>query len=204
MGGYGSGRHRSYDAHSTTGSYKSIDVRKWQRKGLLIPGQSFSWQWFYNGELCASIGVHTAEDHVMLSYRHRRNEQEDWICLDYPVRLEWSACHLGGKRPWFICPTKNCDRRVAILYSRAIFSCRHCNALVYSSQREQLHDRAANQADKIRDKLQWEPGILNGGGIKPKGMHWSTFRRLEAKHNALVRVSLQAASLKFGSAIWDL
>ena len=23
----------------------------------------------------------------------------------------------------------------------------------------------------------WEPGILNGEGLKPKGMHWRTFER---------------------------
>lgn len=197
MGGYGSGRRWHYTAHDVTGDYQSIDVRKWQRKKLLVPGQSFSWQWWRNDDLHSSIRVHTATDHVILSYR-RRKQEDEWIDFEYPVYLMWSACHLGGKRPWFLCPVKNCGRRVAILYSNGIFSCRHCNRLVYSSQREQLHDRAASQADKIRDKLQWDPGILNLSGIKPKGMHWSTYRRLEAQHDALVRTSLNAASLKFG------
>jgi hypothetical protein len=53
------------------------------------------------------------------------------------------------------------------------------------------YDRTARQADKIRKKLGWEPGILNGRGWKkPKGMHWRTFERLTAKHNALEQESL--------------
>ena len=29
-------------------------------------------------------------------------------------------------------------------------------------------------------------GILNGNGWKPKGMHWRTFERLRAAHDAAV------------------
>jgi hypothetical protein len=62
----------------------------------------------------------------------------------------------------------------------------------------------ALETDKIRDRLEWEPGILNGEGLKPKGMHWSTFNRLKKKHNRLVKISLQEASLKFGLDVGDL
>ena len=44
----------------------------------------------------------------------------------------------------------------------------------------------------------WEPGILNGNGGKPKGMHWRVFERLEARHDALVNASLAGALAKFG------
>ncbi len=43
---------------------------------------------------------------------------------------------------------------------------------------------------RIREKLAWEPGILNGNGWKPKGMHWRTFERLTAEHDAFVQISL--------------
>ena len=39
-------------------------------------------------------------------------------------------------------------------------------------------------------QLGWDVGILNLAGGKPKGMHWRTFKRLTAKHNAFVGVSL--------------
>ena len=37
MGGGGSGRYWHYGAKNTTGDYRSIDVRRWQRDGLLAP-----------------------------------------------------------------------------------------------------------------------------------------------------------------------
>jgi hypothetical protein len=48
----------------------------------------------------------------------------------------------------------------------------------------------ARRGDRIRDKLGWEPDILNVDGWKPKGMHWNTFERLTAQHDGLVRTSL--------------
>jgi hypothetical protein len=59
--------------------------------------------------------------------------------------------------------------------------------LAYPGQRETWDDRGARKADRIRDKLGWEPGILNGNGWKPKGMHWNTFERLTAQHDAFVQ-----------------
>ena len=52
-----------------------------------------------------------------------------------------------------------------------------------------MDSRATRQADKLRDRLGWIPGILHGNGPKPKGMHWRTFERLQAKHDALVQVA---------------
>ena len=47
-------------------------------------------------------------------------------------------------------------------------------------------------------RLKWEPGILNGNGIKPKGMHWTTFERLQTRHDALVNQTLAGVMAKFG------
>lgn len=58
-------------------------------------------------------------------------------------------------------------------------------------QRETDNDRTIRKADAIRARLGWEPGILNGGGGKPKGMHWRTFRRLTAQYYDLVRIGLE-------------
>ena len=68
--------------------------------------------------------------------------------------------------------------------------------MAYPSQRETWDDRAARKADRIRDKLGWEPGILNGNGWKPKGMHWNTFERLTAQHDAFVQISLAGMTAK--------
>lgn len=189
MGGMGSGRHWHFGANDTTDDYRSIDVRRWRRGGLLEPHQSFGWQWSRQGEVVASIRVRTEPDRVILTYRHRSGGS-DWKDESYPVYLDWTACHLGGQRPWFLCPVHGCSRRVALLHGGAIFACRYCHQLAYPSQREGWGDRAARRAERIREKLGWEPGILNGDGWKPKGMHWNTFERLTAQHDTFVRISL--------------
>jgi hypothetical protein len=79
-----------------------------------------------------------------------------------------------------------------------VYACRHCHKLAYQTQREQPHDRACNRADTIRKRLGWEAGILNGNGSKPKGMHWQTFQRLQARHNDLVNQSLAGMAAKLG------
>lgn len=196
MGGSGSGQR--WDAKDTTDDYRSIDVRRWQRDGLLAPHRIFGWQWSRDGEVVASIRVRTEPDRVILTYRHRSGG-EDWKDENYPIYLSWSDCHQGGQRPWFLCPARGCGRRVAVLYGGEIFACRHCYQLAYPSQRETSGDRAARRADKIREKLGWPGGILEGSGWgKPKGMHWATFERLTAQHDALAQKSLDGVIRRFG------
>ncbi len=107
--------------------------------------------------------------------------------------------NLGGKRPWFLCPARGCGKRVAVLYGGAIFACRHCHQLAYPSQRGAGYDRAARRADKIRARLGWKLGILNPKGWeKPTGMHWCTFERLNAEHDAFVAKSLAGITKHLG------
>lgn len=84
MGGQGSGRRWHCGAKDTTEDHRSIDVRKLQRKGLLSPGQAFSWQWSLNGQQVASIRVRTEFDRIILSYRHRGGDGE-WHDKEYPL-----------------------------------------------------------------------------------------------------------------------
>ncbi|MER2539480.1 MAG: hypothetical protein ABTQ26_09585 [Azonexus sp.] len=195
MGGFGSGHGQG--GKDTTSDMRALDIRRLQRDGLLTPGRWFMWKWSRNGEEVASIQIKTELDRVILNYRSRSNGG-DWQPIEYPVHLEWTACHLGGRRAWFHCPAQGCGRRVAILYGGTIFACRHCHRLAYASQRERADDRATRQADRIRDKLDWEPGILNGEGGKPKGMHWRTFDRLRAKHDVCVEASLAGMAQRLG------
>ena len=189
MGGFGSGRHGVGPKKHTTGEYIAIDVRRWNRRGLLEPGREFQTSWASLGKPAASIHVRTESNRVILTYRHRRGSAE-WNDECYPIYLDWTACNLGGHRPWFLCPTTGCNRRVAILYGGEIFACRHCRQLVYPSQREPEFERAARRTDGIREKLGWELGVLNGEGSKPKGMHWSTYERLTAQHRDLEQTFL--------------
>lgn len=88
---------------------------------------------------------------------------------------------------------------MAVLYAPGkYFACRNCCGLGYATQKEGAGDRAASRAEKLRKRLGWEAGILNGNGDRPKGMHWNTYRRLRSDHDALVQVSLRDIAVKFG------
>ena len=198
MGGPGSGRRWHYGEKATTDDYKSIDVRKWARDDFLTPGYRFTCAWTMNGEKAGSIQVESQVGRVKLFYRSRDYGGE-WRPHEYPVDLDWTPCHLGGHRVWFRCPASGCGRRVAKLYGGKIFACRYCHDLAYRSQREGAHDRSARCADCIREKLGWPEGILNGSGWgKPKGMHWTTYNRLCAEHDALVEHSLASFVGRYG------
>jgi hypothetical protein len=196
MDGWGSGSWQI--GKGTTDDYRALDVRQLHRDGPLAPGRSYSLSWTRNGEIVASIRVRVESDRLNLNYRYK-SSNSDWHPMDYPVYLDWTDCNLGGRRVWFLCPASGCARRVALLYlgGSGIFACRHCYSLVYASQRETGDERAARRADKIRDRLGWEPGILNGEGYKPKGMHWRSFERLQAKHNDFVNTSLVGMMQRF-------
>ena len=197
MGGMGSGR-RDQGGKDTTDDCHILDVRLFQRDGVLVAGRSFTTNRMRNGKAVASIQMRSEADRVILDYRHQRGGGE-WKSQNYPVQIEWTPCNYGGTRAWFRCPANGCGRRVAKLYlGGSIFACRHCYQLVYSCQRENFEDRATRQADKIHDRLKWEPGILNGHGIKPKEMHWRTYQRLTMKHDELVSITLNYMAHRMG------
>ena len=196
MGGFGSGRRFGKDC---TDDLRALDLRKINRAGLLTPGRWFSWQWSRNGSTTATIGLRMEADRVVLDYRNKSPHHNggEWEPMTYPVQLDWTACTFGGRRAWWRCPAVGCGRRVGVLYGGRVFACRHCHRLAYRCQREADHDRASRRADKLRDRLSWEPGILNGNGLKPKGMHWRTFEGLHAQHDAHVTQSLAGMVAKF-------
>ena len=197
MGGFGSGRQ---GCKRCTNDMLALDVRKINRAGLLSPGRWFNWQWTCNGEVTAAIGLRVEADCVVLDYRNQNRDYNgsEWESMNYAVRLDWTACGFGGRRIWWQCPAVSCGRRVAVLYGGRVFACRQCNHLVYRCQREPADDRATRRADTIRSRLGWDPGILNGSGTKPTGMHWRTFERLEREHDAYVNAALAVMAAKFG------
>ena len=195
MGGPGSGRRFYYGAAGTTSDYRRLDVRALQRRNLLTYGESRRWNWIRDGKISGFIWVRPEPGRVILSYQHR-HQDTDWKSKEYSVTLDWTPCHFGGLRAWFICPIQGCSRRVAILYGGEIFACRHCYQLAYRCQRESDYDRAARRADTIRERLGWDLGILNDSGTRPKGMRRETYRRLCSQHDAFVRSALSAIAIR--------
>ena len=109
---------RAFGGRATCESYLSIDVREWRRQGLLRAGKLFDCTWARNGEQSGSIGVRGEADAVVLAFRSRGPQSREWESVEQRVPLVWTRCHLGGKRPWFICVGlrggPRCGRRVVI------------------------------------------------------------------------------------------
>jgi predicted RNA-binding Zn-ribbon protein involved in translation (DUF1610 family) len=193
MGGLGSGRRSSYSGKPQTGDAMPLDIRHITRKGLLVPGFSFSLQWMTNDRQVAGISIRVDVQSMMLSYRIKSSGE----VVKQSVQLQTSPCHLGGHRHWFTCP--QCGKRVAVLYAQGrYFGCRQCGGLGYATQNEGKGDRASTRADKIRRRLGWKAGILNGDGSKPKGMHWKTYLRLKSHHDALAQRSFHDIGRRLG------
>ena len=194
MGGRGSGRCSSYSGKVETSDSMPLDIRKITRKGLLVSGRSFSWQWTVNDRQVAGISVNVDFKQCMtLSYRLKSTGE----VVQQRVHTQSTPCHFGGQRQWFTCP--RCCRRMAVLYAPGrYFACRECAGLGYATQKEGPGDRASTKANKIRQHLGWPVGILNNDGGRPKGMHWTTYLRLESHHDALVQVSLHDLGRKLG------
>lgn len=193
MGGRGSGRRTSYGGKPETNDSMPLDIRKITRKGLLSVGNRFSWQWLVNDQPVAGISIRVDFQSMLLSYQMKSTGE----VVAQRVRTQTTPCHLGGERHWFTCP--RCNKRVAVLYAPGrYFACRQCGGLTYATQKENMSDRASTKANKLRTRLGWELGILNGEGVKPKGMHWKTYNRLKSQHDALVQISLYGMGHKLG------
>lgn len=177
------GKARGYGRHYTD-EMRSIDVRRLQREGALKPGAISNVSWTLRGGSTASIGVAAKSDHVRFIYRNSERGGP-WKDVDCRVELDRTPMHFGGEQTWWRCPC--CHRRVALLYVGRAMACRHCWNLAYRVEQETDENRAFRRVHRIRSRLGWSPNILNGAGDKPKGMHWRTFLRLRAEHDAHVQ-----------------
>ncbi|WP_394154515.1 hypothetical protein [Loktanella salsilacus] len=185
MGGIGSGTYARLGTRNTVDDMRALPISKLSKAGWLSSGGTCAFTWSRAGRRIGAINETAAAGHVVLSYKARSNGTE-WRDMKYSVQIDRTPCNLGGTRAWFICPAQGCGRRVATLYGGAVFACRHCHRLAYPSENESRHDRTARRADKLRDRLQWPQGILNGSGWgKPKHMHRVTYHRLEQEYRQL-------------------
>jgi hypothetical protein len=176
MGSIGSGRPPGYGRRLAEDS-RPLDVRRLKRSGDFVPGRSIYWEWTVAERSVSDIRIQVLVDQVILTYDYWSGVEREWKATRQVVRLTSTPCHLGGQRPWWLCP--DCGRRVAVLYGPfRFYACRNCHQLAYESQREDRFERKARKAQFIRRKLKWPPGILRPPGGKPKGMHWDRYWRL--------------------------
>lgn len=182
MGGFGSGVWRDRGAGRCE-HYRRIDLAYLNRHKLV--GRSVisgTLRWTRGHERTGSVNYTVTSDKFHLSYRTRAYGEEDWQSVEEDIWFDWTDTAFGGRRRWFICPS--CCRRCRILYGGSLLRCRKCYRLTYESQYEPAWGRAISRAQKIRERLGGSGSMDEGFPPKPKGMHWKTYRRLEAQDEA--------------------
>jgi len=193
VGGFGRGRPgwRPVGEHMLR-----LDVRQLYRKGWLRPGCMFSLRWTRNDNPAGSIGVTTGSDAIRLRYTHTRDGQSE--TMDYAVALDRTPCNYGGTRTWFLCP--RCGRRVAVLYGKKWFWCRHCYGIAYAVENEDKLSRMLRHLNKLRERVQARAGMAYSVTFKPKGMHQQTFDRIRWEIEELEESVCLAEAQRFGLA----
>ena len=183
MGGFGSGRYYRSSGRVTTEETKRIDIRYMKQQNMLRPNTRGSLSWSCGGEPTGNINYTMYENTMVLNFKWRHYDDEDWQSVEQTIWFDRTRCNYGGTRKWFLC--SHCGTRVAVLYGADIrFLCRHCYRLPYTSQGEDYPDRMQRRADKIGLKLDPD-GLDDDYYYKPKGMHWKTFNRLISTNNRL-------------------
>jgi hypothetical protein len=168
----------------------SIDVRQLHRDGRFMTPQSFPMAWKIGDEPCGEIQIQTELNVVILRFQCKDVETSKWNLVEQSVPITWTACALGGQRPWFVCDVLNsgvrCEHRVAKIYlgTSPVFACRHCQCLTYASQNKTTRLRLIGKAMKIRMKLSGSPNLCEPFPDRPKGLHRSTYERLRKIHDA--------------------
>ena len=144
------------------------------------------------GKLATTSSLSNYPKLRIASVKHRLGQHAKAIRLDYSFRgksygydvgITTSSCHYGNYRYWFNCP--NCNKRVGVLYCAGLYVCRHCIGANYATQLMQPIDKLFRKVAKIRHRLQWQQGIANGHGSRPKGMHRKTYDRLVSEHDRI-------------------
>ena len=114
---------------------------------------------------------------IEVSYTHRSKPYQ------YSIQLTKTSCNYGHYRHWWLCP--KCSKRVSVLYCAGLYVCRHCINANYGSQLQQPIDRIYSKLNALRERLEWQVGIIHGIGDRPKRMHRTTFNRLLVEYEQL-------------------
>jgi hypothetical protein len=176
-------------------AFRSIDVRRIYREGRLHAGKCFALSWSRAGKPFGQAYVLVEGDAIFLVFEAPTDGGSECSSVIRHVPITWTACHLGGQRPWFRCPLRACGRRCAVIYIAGEYvACRRCPGLAYASQREPVRQRGLMKAQKIRIGLGGSPSMMDKFPDRPKGMHEKTFRGLWAAHDRAADQSMAGLS----------
>ena len=172
MGGYGSGGGRMA---SQMDEFHKLDLKDFERSWF-ENGRRGRVTWSRGGNVTGSIGYTLGFDFIELNYLQGRAPHQEEVRERF--HLSFTEQPFGGCRRWFVC--RGCGGRCRVLIGGHYFRCRQCYRATYPSQYERFRVHGLAKAEKAREKVGAEPGLANYWPRKPKGMHWRTYRRLEA------------------------
>jgi hypothetical protein len=174
MGGWGSGSRSRFAPK--TDEFHKLDLADFKRHWF-EHGFNGTCRWSRGDRETGSIGYMLRPDHMQLRYSVTR--QGEKVSIDERFDFDFTEQPFGGMRRWIIC--RSCEKRCRVLYGGAYFRCRKCYEATYPSQYEQIRIPGLSRAERVRDRLGGAPGFIHAFPDKPKGMHWQTYRRLQAK-----------------------
>ena len=184
MGGSGSGRWGMAQTKQDTEGLLRLDVRYLARNGYLAAqvGEEAvgTLVWSCQNRPVGEIVVRYRGDQpqvLTLEYTVRRRVGAPLEVVREQIALERTACRYGGERVWVQCP--GVEKRRAVLYEvRGSFRCRVCQALAYTSTREDQGERMMRRAAEVRRRLGGGPdGNLWDIPPQPAGMHGRTYHQ---------------------------
>ncbi|MFT7223858.1 MAG: hypothetical protein ACI82Z_001401 [Cellvibrionaceae bacterium] len=180
MGGIGSGSYSRWNSKATTESTKRIDIRHMHKQGYLKPSTHGELSWTCGGKPSGNIRFIAYSRYLRLDYRFKQHDEE-WQPVQQQIYYDYTPCHYGNSRQWFLCP--KCHKRVAVLASDGpLFLCRHCYDLTYRSKNNNYIERLRDKRDSLGQRIFAD---FNGdyGCTKRKGMHQRTFDRLKEQYH---------------------
>lgn len=174
MGACGSGRNNRFA--SKTDEFHRLDLADFKRHWF-EHGYSGTMRWSRGEHETGSIGYRLGHGHMRLVYTVGREDERRNV--DERFEFDFTSTSFGGERRWILC--RSCGRRCRVLYGGAYFRCRKCYSATYPSQYERWAMPGVSRAERTRQRLGGEPGFIHPFPNKPKGMHWRTYRRLQAQ-----------------------
>lgn len=186
MGGFGSGRrYEKHERRTDVEVCPAVDLRI--LKNNLGSDVLVTQKIFRNNRLYFKFMIDLSDaedDFVTVHYPHQGKLQKQQISL---TRM---ACHLGGSRPFMLCP--ECREQFCVLYLKdGAWACKHCHGLAHRSQRLNPRKRHLHMLRKIENKkLRGLPPDEKPYRMKQK-KHQKIVNELAERHHEINKIAKQ-------------
>jgi hypothetical protein len=135
---------RAGSSRVTCESCLPIDIRDWRRRGFLRVGLEFPVFWNQAGKLCGYMSVHIEHKAAVLFFHSQFSGDIERRQIEQRVPIVWTACFLGGQRPWFQCTVYSGNQP-------AVAASRYFTALVTCSLVGTVTDWPMRARKRVRD-----------------------------------------------------